>query len=119
MPLIDYCAALPCEGKFLRLRWRGEPLLLFAPIDRFRYHNQLLAHFAEAHAIPHRWRSESELAVDHPQLTILGGGRFRADGETLTLWDDSEAYGRFAEEGLVELIGDADHPWSALRVEIR
>ena len=118
-PLIDYCDALPCEGKFLRLTWRGKPFLLFAPTTRFRYHNQLLAHFAQTHAIPHRWLSESELSIDHPVLKIHGGGRFRADDDTLELWDDSQAYGRFLEEGLERMIAEADHRWSRLTVVIR
>ena len=117
--LIDYCDALPCEGKFLRLTWRGEPFLLFASTTRHRYHNQLLAHFAQTHAIPHHWLSESELAIDHPDLHLLGGGRFRADGDTLELWDDSQAYGRFQEEGLERMIAETDHRWNRLTLVIR
>ena len=80
---------------------------------------KLLAHFAQTHAIPPRWLSESELEIDHPELEILGGGRFRADGDILELWDDSQAYGRFREEGSERLIAETSHPWCTLRLVIR
>lgn len=110
----------PLEGKFLQLVWRGVEYLVFASATLHRYHNQILARFCEEHGIPHRWLSEARLEVDSTQLTVLGGGRFRADGvqRRLVLWDNSQVYGRFAERGLPTRIASADHPWSRYTVEI-
>ena len=108
------------EGKFLQLRWRGREYLVFAPLTRHRYHNQLLAHFLADHAIPHRWSNQETLQIDEPELTVSGGGRFRVNTltETLLLWDNSQAYGRFEESGLPDKIAGAGHPWSGYEVKI-
>ena len=51
---------------------------------------------------------------------VSGGGRFRVDTltETLLLWDNSQAYGRFEESGLSDKIAGAGHPWSGYEVKI-
>jgi hypothetical protein len=111
---------IPIEGKFLQLVWLGVEYLVFAPAALHRYHNQILARFCEEHGIPHRWLSEERLEVDSAELAVIGGGRFRADTvqRRLELWDNSQAYGRFAEHDLPSRIAAADHPWSRYTVEI-
>ena len=59
------------EGKFLQLHWRGREYLVFAPLTRHRYHNQLLAHFLADHAIPHRWLKQETLQIDELELTVI------------------------------------------------
>ncbi len=107
-------------GKFLQLKLRGQEYLVFAAAELHRYHNQILAHFLEDQAVAHHWVDPERLSVDSPEVTVVGGGRFRADdaSEVLELWDDSQAYGRFHEEGLARKIAAAGHPWSAYRVRI-
>jgi hypothetical protein len=65
-------------GKFLQLRWAGRDCLLFASADEHRYHNQILGRFLSEQGIPHRWEGAENLVVDHPELSIIGGGRFRS-----------------------------------------
>ena len=75
----------PLEGKFLQLRWAGRAYLLFASADEHRYHNQILGRFLSEQGIPHRWEGAENLVVDHPELSITGGGRFRLDLPTKQL----------------------------------
>jgi hypothetical protein len=124
--IIDYCgetsgtASAHLEGKFLQLCWRGEEYLVFAPAERHRYHNQILSRFLQDQGIPHRWIGQEKLEVDDPDLVVIGGGRFRASSlrNTLELWDDSHAYGRFREAGLAEGIAAAGHAWSGFELRI-
>ena len=53
-------------------------------------------------------------------MTVSGGDRFRVNAltETLLLWDNSQAYGRFEESGLPDKIAGAGHPWSGYEVKI-
>lgn len=108
------------EGKFLQLVLHGREYLVFASATRHRYHNQILAEFCADRGIAHRWVTAERLEVTDPALTVLGGGRFRADTRacTLELWDNSQAYGRFVERGLPERIAAADHPWARYTVTI-
>jgi len=109
------------QGKFLQLHWQGQEQLIFADASIHAYHNQILAEFALEQGLNCRWVTPEQLELEHPDLDVLGGGRFRLDREagTLELWDDSQAYGRFREQGLAERIAAAGAPWSALRVSIR
>lgn len=108
------------EGKFLQLVWQGREYLIFVSATRHRYHNQILAQFCADQGIAHRWVTDQRLEVADPSLTVLGGGRFRADARTRTLelWDNSQAYGRFVEHGLCERIAAAEHPWAGYSVTI-
>lgn len=123
--IIDYPppagGAGPREGKFVQLEWRGREYLLFAPKALHDYHNQILGRFLAEQGIAHHWASLQTLVVDDPDLVILGGGRFRADPQaaSLSLWDNSQAYGRFREAGLAGRIAAAAHPWSGYTVVIR
>jgi len=106
-------------GKFLQLLQGGDEVVLFAPFERFDYHNQLLAHFLGLEGIPYQWR-DIHLEFGADGLSVVGGGRFRIDepARLLLLWDRSDAYGRFDAEGLTERIADAGHTWSDYRVRI-
>jgi hypothetical protein len=108
-------------GKFLQLVWCGDEYLVFAPAATFRFHNQILARFLSEHGVDHRWRDEETLEFDTDRIEIGGGGRFRVDASTRTLelWDNSQAYGRFAASGLAGRIAAAGHAWSGYRVDIR
>ncbi len=108
------------RGKFLQLIWRGREYLVFAPFGVHRYHNQILAHFLQEHAIEHRWLGEERLDFNHPDLDVVGGGRFLADTQQhiLELWDNSQVYGRFDDQQLVEKIAASAHPWSDFSITI-
>ena len=107
-------------GKFLQILWRDVEYLLFAPLEVHRYHNQILARFLLDHGIVHRWLSNQEMEFDEPELTVVGGGRFRANttNHTLVLWDDSQAYGRFDDSRLAERISEPGNAFSGFRVRI-
>ena len=113
-------AAAVITGKFLQIRWRGREYLLFAPFELDRYHNQILARFAQQQRIPHAWLDEQTLELGSAELIVIGGGRFRADHarKRLALWDDSQIYGRFDERGLAHKIAAAHHPWRHHQIEI-
>jgi hypothetical protein len=108
--------AAPLEGKFLQLRLAARDYLLCASTTECRYHNQLLARFLSEQGIPHRWEGVAKLVVDHPELAVTGGGRFRLDliRETLYVWDDSSVYGRFDPARLTAQLASAGPPWDRL-----
>jgi len=110
----------PLEGKFLQLRWAGRECLLFAAAGEHRYHNQILGRFLSEQGIPHRWEGVENLVVDHPELTVMGGGRFRLDRQTNTLrvWDASSVYGRFDASALSTQLAAADPPWQGLALDV-
>ena len=107
-------------GKFLQLRWAGRDCLLFASADEHRYHNQILGRFLSEQGIPHRWEGAENLVVDHPELSIIGGGRFRLDlfRKQLRVWDASSVYGRFDASALSAALAAADPPWSGLTLSV-
>ena len=107
-------------GKFLQLIWLGQEYLLFAPFEVHRYHNQVLGHFLQDNAAAHHWGTDEKLEVDDPNVRVIGGGRYRVhqDQETLELWDNSQAYGRFDDSGLAERIAAAGHAWRDFKVKI-
>lgn len=108
------------QGKFLQLLLDGEEYLLFAQSSAHRYHNQILALFLSDRGAAHRWISKQELELLDGRCSVIGGGRFLADTRraSLELWDDSQVYGRFAEEGLAAKIAAAGDIWSGFRVRI-
>ena len=110
----------PLEGKFLQLLWAGRTYLLFAAAEEHRYHNQILGRFLSEQGIPHRWEGAENLVVDHPELSIMGGGRFRLDLLTkqLRVWDASSVYGRFDASALSVQLAAADPPWQGLALSV-
>jgi hypothetical protein len=110
----------PLEGKFLQLRWAGRAYLLFASADEHRYHNQILGRFLSEQGIPHHWEGAANLVVDHPELSINGGGRFRLDLPTkqLRVWDTSSVYGCFDASALSVQLAAADPRWQELALSI-
>jgi hypothetical protein len=108
------------EGKFVQLLWRKREYLLFSPFELHRYHNQILARFLKDKDIDHRWTNEITLEMDDHELKVVGGGRFRLDQDeqTLHLWDNSQAYGRFKEFGMSARIGAAEVPWRDFEISI-
>ncbi|HYA39478.1 MAG TPA: hypothetical protein VEI74_14520 [Candidatus Methylomirabilis sp.] len=118
--ILSYLASGNGEGKFIQFTLGGREYLVFAPRELHRFHNQILAHFLAERRLPHRWNNEHLLEIEAPDLTVIGGGKFRVNTEmkTLKLWDDSQIYGRFDERGLAQRIGTADHPWSGYLIQI-
>lgn len=112
--------AASAEGKFLQLRVHGREHLLFAPKQLDRFHNQLLARFLAERGIAHRWFNDQTLEFDRAAVEIVGGGRFRLDGaaNTLALWDNSQAYGRFDQRDLAAHIRASGHRFARFAVEI-
>ena len=108
------------RGKFLQLTLGGTQYLIFAPAELYRFHNQILTHFASDRNIAYRWLDDQTLEINSPDLVVIGGGKFRIDtaGKTLVLWDSSQAYGRFDARDLPEAIASAGHPWSDFDIHI-
>ena len=108
------------EGKFLQLRLAARDYILFATAAECRYHNQILARFLSEQGIPHRWEQATNLVVDHPELAVIGGGRFRLDvnRESLHVWDDSSVYGRFDSSQLALQLAAAGPPWNRLALGV-
>lgn len=108
------------EGKFLQAILRGWEYLLFAERRVHEYHNQILARFLEEQGASYTWTNDKTLAVDCFDLQVIGGGRFRLDTgrQTLELWDNSQAYGRFDERGLEQKIAAAESPWRTFSITI-
>jgi hypothetical protein len=108
------------EGKFLQLSWRGRPYLLFAPMNLYRYHNALLARFLEERWIAHRWAGPETLVIESDDVVVHGGGRFRLDASVgrLTLWDNSQAYGRFDAGTIGAQLTGSGHAWGGFDLDI-
>ena len=108
------------EGKFLQLVLNNQEYLLFAPIELHHYHNQLLGCFLDEQSLPYQWKKKQTLDFDVAGLTVLGGGRYRVDlnSKILTLYDNSQVYGRFDQNGLIEKITKAGHSWSDFVIKI-
>lgn len=108
------------EGKFLQLTLRGQPHLLFAPTTVHRYHNQLLARFLSEQRIAHYWATPETLVIDSDAVVVHGGGRFRIDlaEQRLTLWDNSQAYGRFDARTITQQLANSGHAWGKLEIHI-
>jgi hypothetical protein len=53
-------------------------------------------------------------------LNVIGGGHFRLNygGNTLTLFNDSQVYGRFSDFELARKISLCAHDWHTLNVII-
>ena len=107
-------------GKFLQLRLAARDYILFATATECRYHNQILARFLSGEGIPHCWEQAVNLVVDHPELAVIGGGRFRLDvnRESLHVWDDSSVYGRFDASRLAVQLAAAGPPWNQLALGV-
>lgn len=118
--ILSYATASNVEGKFIQFTLRGCEYLVFAPRELHQFHNQILAHFLADYNIPHRWINDQTLDIEASDFSITGGGKFRVNtkAKTLELWDDSQVYGRFDEQGLTEKIAAAGHPWSGFDVRI-
>jgi hypothetical protein len=117
---IEYDGNPPLEGKFLQLNLSGRDYLLFAATTECRYHNHILGRFLSEQAIPHHWEGTANLIVEHPELAVTGGGRFRLDPirKSLHLWDESSVYGRFDPSRLALQLAAAGPPWDRLVVQI-
>ncbi len=109
------------EGKFLQFRWQGNEYLLFATRDEHLFHNQMLGRFLSDRSLPHHWRDSEHLEFSLPDLTVMGGGRFHftANPAHLELWDNSMAYGRFDDVGLVDRLRGSGHPFGCGEIVIR
>lgn len=108
------------QGKFVQLIVHGQQYLIFAPTELHHFHNQILAHFLADKNIPHSWKDDQTLEIRSPDITIVGGGKFRVHitDKTLELWDNSQAYGRFDGHELPQKIASTKHPWSGFDVRI-
>lgn len=120
-PLTQLAKEAVVEGKFLQFRWQGNDYVLFATRDQHRFHNQILARFFNDHELPHRWCDDETLEFEIPEFSVLGGGRFRFTREParLELWDNSQAYGRFNEEGLADRLRASGELFGEGEIHIR
>ncbi len=94
-------------GKFVQIRNGETEYLIFATKDVAPYHADLLEKFCEERGIPGMYVKERKRYDIHdPDWVIVGGGKFEIDKgkKSVLLYDDSMAYGRFAQKGLREKI---------------
>lgn len=108
------------RGKFVQIRWKGEPWLLFASKDQHAFHNQIVAHFMSEQHLPYHWQSPEILNFEHADLEIVGGGKFLLDwpAKQLKLFAESMVYGRIHEEGLKQSLEESGMPWRDFVIEI-
>ena len=108
------------EGKFVQFHWQGNEYLLFATRDEHRFHNQMLARFFAEHDMLHHWLDDQTLEFDTARVKVTGGGRFRFERQKklLALWDNSQAYGRFDDEGLADRIKASGHIFGSGEITI-
>ncbi len=108
------------KGKFIQIKWKGDPWLLFASKDQHQFHNQIVAHFMTEQHLAHHWKSPEVLLFEDDDLEISGGGKFFINwkNKQLTLSDNSMVYGRFSDEGLSDAILGCGLPWSEFELVI-
>lgn len=109
------------RGKFVQIRWKGAPWLLFASKDQHGFHNQIVAHFLSDLHLPYQWQSPERLLFEQPELEIVGGGKFELNWGTqeLSLFGDSMVYGRFDEALLRDSLQRVGMPWAGFSITIR
>jgi hypothetical protein len=112
----------PCKraGKFVQIRHRNTEYLVFSPKEFTRYHADLAEKFCREKEIAGTYnRQLKRYDIIDPSWVILGGGKFEIDEEQkiLRLYDNSMAYGKFQEYGLIERICSVSK-MNGYRVEI-
>ncbi|MDM8547493.1 hypothetical protein [Candidatus Venteria ishoeyi] len=123
MQIIDYIdspAQAEIRGKFVQFIWAEEAYLVFAPKTLHRFHVDILKHFLDAQHILYHQDNPETLQVDDANLKVLGGGKFLLNSaeQSLRLFDNSLAYGRFVEAGLIQKIAETKHQWSGFKIDI-
>ena len=106
------------QGKLLQVRLPDRDCLVLAASQACSYHNQALARLLTEQAIPCRWESAAVLVWEHPEVQVIGGGRFQllADRQAIRVWDSSGVYGPFDPQRLADQLQHAPAPWSGLRL---
>jgi hypothetical protein len=95
------------SGKFVQIRNDDTEYLVFSPAQLTPYHAGLIERFCLEAGLEGSYDSERKRYNIHdPAWVIVGGGKFEIDRikETVRLYDDSMAYGKFDSEGLKEKI---------------
>jgi hypothetical protein len=108
------------QGKFVQLYWLNEEYLVFAPRDLYGYHVQILSRFLDDRQIPYKWLDSQQLLVKDSRLNVVGGGKFVLNParQALKLWDNSQAFGRFEEAGIIQRISETFHPWHSFEISV-
>ncbi len=95
------------SGKFIQIKHKDTEYLIFSPKEFTRYHADLVEKFCLEKGIAGTYnRQLKRYEILDPSWGILGGGKFEIDEEEkiLRLYDDSMAYGKFQEYGLMKNI---------------
>lgn len=108
------------RGKFVQIKWKGEPWLLFASKDQHQFHNQIVAHFMSEQHLSYHWKSPEVLTFEGHDLEISGGGKFLVNWQDkqLSLSANSMVYGRFHEAGLKKSLQGMAMPWADFSIVI-
>jgi hypothetical protein len=94
-------------GKFVQIKHEDTEYLIFAPQEFTRYHADLVQKFCQDKGVDGSYNEQIKRYDMHdPSWIIIGGGKFEIDDEenSLRLYDNSMAYGRFDSRGLKKKI---------------
>ena len=90
-------------GKFVQLRSASKEFLVFAPLDLFRYHADILERFCNQRGITGIYLdTEKRYEILDSDWSVIGGGKFMVDTtqRNIRLFDNSMAYGKFNRRGM-------------------
>lgn len=107
-------------GKFIQIKHRDTEYLIFSPKEYTRYHADLVEKFCLEKKISGTYnRQLKRYEILDPSWVILGGGKFEIDEKekVLYLYDNSMAYGKFQNYGLINRIYSV-HKMNSYRIEI-
>ena len=94
-------------GKFVQIRNNDTEYLVFSPKELTPYHAGLVERFCAEKGLRGSYDDKNKsFAVHEPDWVVMGGGKFEIDKteESIRLYDNSMAYGRFDSKGLREKI---------------
>ncbi|HEX9020102.1 MAG TPA: hypothetical protein VF903_02450 [Nitrospirota bacterium] len=102
-------AAMPpgISGKFVQLRNESDEYLVLSPREFTKYHAGIVERFCFDKGIEGSYDPEKKrFDIYDTAWTIIGGGKFELDAikNTLRLYDNSQAYGKFDARELLEKI---------------
>jgi hypothetical protein len=95
------------SGKLVQIRNENMLYLVLSPKELTKYHANIVERFCRDKGIEGHYDAKRErfFILDQAWI-IVGGGKFERDGNknTIKLFDNSMAYGKFKAEGLKEAL---------------
>jgi hypothetical protein len=94
-------------GKFVQIRNESMEYLVFSPKDFTKYHANIVERFCLDKGLEGSYDPDGKrYDIYDREWDIVGGGKFEIDTtkQTIRLFDDSMAYGKFDSRGLPEKV---------------